>query len=363
MAATTQANSASPASPGSPGSPARRAFAKARAVWDEVMGDDIGTSASSFAYHTIFAIPPLIILTVTIAALVSNVTDVDVTGTLQRQIRLHAPTATRTLLLSLVDQAVERVNASGASVGVIVTALLALWAGSNAVGSLIRAFNRAYGVEETRSFVQRTRLKLILTLLITLSINLAFVAIVYGHRVGQAVADQMSLGARFDRLWNLLTWPTAIAALALFLAVLYYAGPNVDLSFRWISPGSLLATVLWIGLAAAFGLYLRLSNPGTAYGALGSLVVLLLFLNLTGFIFLLGAKLNAEIGKRFDPLTISDLSRSAKTESGARASARRRLRTWLSKGAVRPPGPAVPRRAASDPTTIAAEESPPDRTR
>ena len=315
----------------------KRAVTNGRRVWDAVMGDDIGTSASSFAYHLLFAIPPLIILTVTIAAVLSRLTALDLTASFQRQIRDHAPPATRALLSSVVDQAMIRVSSGGASLGVAATAALALWSGSNAVGSLLRAFNRAYGVAETRSFGQRTRLRLILTLLITIAINLAFAAVVFGHWIGARLAAAFQLSARFNRLWDLLTWPSAIVAMTLLLAVLYYAGPNVDCSFRWISPGSLVATALWLGAAAAFGWWLSVANPGSAYGALSSVVVLLLFLDVTGVIFLLGAKLNAEIGKRFDPLTIEDLATTAKTQPSARASARRRLRRWLSQGAVTTP--------------------------
>ncbi len=321
----------------------KRALTKGRAGWDAVMADDIGTSASSFAYHMIFAIPPLIILSVTIAVLVTRLTSIDVTASLKDQIRVHAPRATKELLNSVVDQALGRVSSKGASIGVASTAIVALWSGSNAVGSLIRAFNRAYGVAETRSFIQRTRLKLILTLLVTISINVAFAAVVFGHRIGQRLADTFDLGARFDRLWNLLTWPIAILAIVILLAVLYYTGPNVDISFRWVSPGSVLATTLWLGAVTLFGWYLKVSDPGSAYGALGSVVVLMFFLDVTGFIFLLGAKLNAEIGKRFDPLTINDLATTEKTQSSVRASARRRMRSWLSKGAVRAPKSDVPK--------------------
>lgn len=318
----------------------KRAYRRSRVVWDAVMRDEITTSASSFAYHMIFAIPPLIILTVTIAALVTRLTSVDVTATLQQQIHDHAPPATRELLTSVIDQALVRVSSGGASIGVVATAALALWSGSNAIGSLIRAFNRAYGVDETRSFVQRVRLKLVLTLLITISTNLAFAAIVFGHRIGLVIADAFDLGSRFDRIWNLLTAPAAILAMTLLLSALYYTGPNVDLSFRWISPGSLLAVALWTAAAALFGWYLNFTDPGNAYGALGSVVVLLFFLDVTGIIFLIGAKVNAEVGKRFDPLTIEDLATSGKTDPSVRASARRRLRRWLSKGAVRPTKPA-----------------------
>ncbi len=322
----------------------KQAVRTARAVWDTVMHDEITTSASSFAYYMIFAIPPVIILSVMIAALTTRLTSLDVTASLQRQIDDHAPADTKQLLTSVVDQALVRVSSGGASLGVVVTAVLALWSGSNAIGALMRAFNRAYGVEETRSFLQRTRLKLLLTLLTTLSINLAFAAVVFGHRLGQTLADAFDFGARFDRVWTLLTWPIAIVAMTLLLAVLYYIGPNVDLSFRWISPGSVVATALWLGAAALFGWYLDVANPGTAYGALGSVVVLLLFLDVTGVIFLLGVKINAEVGMRLDPATIEDLASTAKSEPGVRAAARRRWRRLLVKGMGQP----TPRSAPGD---------------
>lgn len=338
-----------------------RPYFRARRVYDEVMKDEITTSASSFAYHTIFAIPPLIILMVTIAALVSRVTSVDVTTALRMLIRDHAPGGTEQPLGALVDSAIVRVGGGAASLGVAVTTVLALWSGSNAVGSLIRAFNRAYGVAENRPFVQRTRLKLVLTLLGTISVNLAFALVVFGHRIGSGIADWLGLGARFERAWALLRWPTAVLSMVLLLAVLYYVGPNVELSFRWISPGSALATALWLGAVTLFSLYLRFSNPGSAYGAFASIVVLLFFLYVTGIIFLLGAKVNAEIAKRFDPIAMEDLAMGDKTHSRARASARRRFRRWLAGSATRHPqgGPSAmpnPRLAADVETMRTVEE-------
>jgi membrane protein len=314
----------------------KRLYPRGRAVWDAVMRDEITTRASSFAYHMVLAIPPLIILTFTIAAVISELTDLDTAASLQHQIRRQAPPATRALLLSLVTEGMGQARGGGASLGIVVTLVLALWSGSNAIAALLQAFNLAYGVEETRGFIQRLRLRLILTILIILAINIGVTALLFGQRVGRSVADAFERGDRFDRIWNALTIPAGIAAIALLLAVLYYAGPNVDLSFRWVSPGSILATALWVGVTALLGVYLRLFNTGSAYGAVGSVIVLLVFLYLTGWTFLLGAKVNAEVGRRYDPRTIADLATSDKALSGLRASARRRFRNWLSKGAPRP---------------------------
>ena len=292
-------------------------------LYAEVKDDKVTTLAAAFAYHTVFAIPALLILTVTIAALVNRATDVQVAERLRDVIRDRAPAETTDLLNSIVDNAIAKVGGGGASLGMLLTALLALWSGSNAVGALVDAFNRAYDVEEGRPFVRKKLLTLGLTLLLALSVNLAFVLLVFGRRIGHWVADRAGLGSAFDVLWNLARWPAAIAAVALVLALLYYAGPNVEQSFRWASPGSVLATALWLLATAGFGLYLRFSNPGSAYGLVGSVLVLLFFLYVTGIVFLLGAELNALLGRRHDPETIRDLATKPEAEPEARAEARR----------------------------------------
>ncbi len=292
-------------------------------LYAEVKDDKVTTLAAAFAYHTVFAIPALLILTVTIAALLNQATDIQVAEQLRDVIRDRAPAETTDLLNSIVDNAIAKVGGGGASLGMLLTALLALWSGSNAVGALIDSFNRAYDVDESRPFLKKKLLTLGLTLVLALFVNLAFVLLVFGQRIGHWIADQASLGSAFDVLWNLLRWPVAVAAVALMLAVLYYAGPNVDQSFRWASPGSILATVLWLLATAGFGLYLRFSNPGSAYGLVGSVLVLLFFLYVTGIVFLLGAELNALLGQRYDPETIQDLATKPEAEPDAQAEARR----------------------------------------
>jgi len=294
-------------------------------LYTEVKEDKVTTLAAAFAYHTIFAIPALLILTVTVAALVNQVTDIQVAENLRELIQDRAPADTRDLLNGMVDNAIAEAG-GGVSLGLLVTALLALWSGSNAVGSLIEAFNQAYGVEEGRPFIKKKLLTLGLTLLLAIFINFAFVLLVFGERIGSWIADRAGLGSAFDVLWNLTRWPVAIAAVAVILAVLYYAGPNVEQSFKWASPGSIVATVLWLLATAGFGLYLQISDPGSAYGIVGSVLVLLLFLYMTGIVFLLGAELNALIGRRYDPEMIDDLATKPEAEPDVRAEARQAQR-------------------------------------
>lgn len=260
--------------------------------------DKITTLAAAFAYNTVFAIPSLIILTITLAAVMQRATSVDVVGQLRDLINQRAPAELQPILTSIIDNAVAKTSGSAASIGLIVTAILALWSGSAAIGTLIDAFNRAYGVEETR---KRFRLKgriLGLTLLLALFVNLAFVLLVFGQRIGAWIAGKAGLGSVFNWVWNVGRWPVSIIAIAAILSILYSSGPNIDQAFHRVLPGTALATVLWLIATGGFSLYLSISNPGSAYGALGSILVLLFFLYVTGVIFLLGAELNALILKR-----------------------------------------------------------------
>jgi membrane protein len=292
-------------------------------LYREVKSDKVTTLAAAFAYFTVFAIPALIILSVTIAAWIEKATDVDVTGKLRERIAEQAPASTQDLLNNIVDNAVAKVG-GGASVGAIVAALVALWAGSAAVSALIESFNIAYDVEDSRSFLRKKGTTLGLTLLLTVFINVAFVLLVFGRRIGEWIADKAGLGSAFNVTWNLLRWPISIAAIALILTVLYWAGPDIEQSFRWISPGSIFATVLWLIATALVGIYLTFSNPGSAYGVVGSVLVLLFFLYVTGIVFILGAELNAVLARRYDPKTIQDLATKPEVEPAARRRAQQR---------------------------------------
>jgi membrane protein len=269
----------------------------ARKTWAKVAEDELMLLAMGFAYLWLFAIPALLILIVMMAALVNNATDVPVVENLRTMIHDRAPVETRQLLLDQVDSAVAKVGGSLASIGALTTAVIAIWSSSSAMGLLLNGFNRAYEVKETRSMAHRRALTIGLTILIVVSTNAAFGLLVYGERVGQWISGRLGLGEVFDAVWSIARWPIAIFGIMLVLAILYWCGPNVRQSFRWVSPCSIVATLLWLGIVAGFGLYLTLANPGSTWGVLGSVIVLLVFLNFSGIAFFLGAEVNAVIFK------------------------------------------------------------------
>jgi membrane protein len=291
----------------------------AKETLNDIKGDDVPGLAAEIAYHFIFAIPPMIIFLVMLAAVMNRFTGVPVAERLRDVIDQSAPGDTKALLNSLVDNAVAQVSGGLASFGVLLAALVALWSGSNGVAALIKAFNRAYDVDETRSWFKKKGIAVGLTALLGLLINAAFVLFVFGGQIGDWVARKVGLSSAFTMAWDLGRWPLGLLFVVVLLALLYYLGPNVEQTFRWISPGSLVATVLWVLIALGFKLYLTVSNPGSAYGALGSVVVLLYFLFLTGIAFVIGAEVNALIGRRYDPETVKDLAENPQKAETAQA--------------------------------------------
>jgi len=297
-------------------------------TFKEFKDDEVTEMAAGVAYHAIFAIPPMIVFLVTLAALVSQVTSVDIAGRLLDVINRSAPGDTRELLTGLVESAIQNVSGGAASFGVITAAAVALWSGSNGISTIIRAFNRAYDVEEDRSFIKKKLISIGLTVLVGVLVILAFTLFIFGQQIGNWGAEQLGLGSAFEFVWNILRWPLAGAFIVFLLAVLYYLGPNVEQSFHWISPGSIVATVLWIAIVLGLKVYLAFSNPGSAYGALGGVVVLLFFLYLTAIAFLVGAEVNAVLQRRYDEKTVEDLAQHPDkvTNSDERAANEQRAR-------------------------------------
>ena len=283
-----------------------RAKAFAKRFIAEFRDDDVTGLASEIAYNVIFAIPPLIILTITIASLINQFTDVPIVENLRTIVQEQAPGEAQDVLNLLIDNAVAQMSGGLASFGAIFTALLAVWSGSNAVNSLVKSFNRAYDVKEQRGMIRLRLTTLALTLLMAVLVNLAFVLFVFGGSIGEWVANLVGLGSLFTTIWNIARWPLGVIFFMFVLAILYYAGPNVKQSFRWISPGSIVATILWLIAVFGFRVYLQFSNPGSAYGVFGGVIVLLFFLYVSGIIFVIGAELNAMLQKRYDEETVRD---------------------------------------------------------
>jgi len=197
----------------------------------------------------------------------------------------------------------QRDSQGGTSTAAFLIGFLgAVWIASGAMGSVIKAVNRAYELPETRPFWKRRAIAILLVLTSGLTTAGIFLLIVVGGALGDAIAKKAGLGAAFQWVWGSARWPVAFCAILLFLALVYYLAPNKEQrSWKWITPGSVVGGLLWLLLSALFALYVTYAGNYTkTYGTLSSGVILLLWLNYSAFALLFGAELNAELDRQAD---------------------------------------------------------------
>lgn len=288
----------------------------------QIMEDRVTSMAGEVAFRLILSLPPFMIFFAALSSLVDNYTGVDVFGWLQGQLENSPLPGDVQGTINILLDTVQREGSPGVlSFGI----LFALWAASGAIDVLMRAFNRAYDATELRGFVRRRLIAIGLTIGLSILIISSFILFVFGEQLGMWLANQVDMGGTFAAVWNIARWPAIVVLFMFALAVLYWAGPVIDHSIRWITPGAILATVLWLLATWGFGLYLQFSDPGSAYGALGTMVVLLLFLYISSIVLLIGAELNAVIDKKYDPVLIREKASDPEHQKDAGASQERAL--------------------------------------
>jgi membrane protein len=188
-------------------------------------------------------------------------------------------------------------TSNGASFGLVIGILAALWSASGYVGAFSRATNRIYEIEEGRPIWKLRPVMLLLTLVSVVLVAVALMMLVLSGPVLQSVGDAVGLGNTAVTVFSIIKWPILLAIVVVIVGLLYYVTPNVQQpKFRWISVGAAVAIGVWILASVAFGLYLAtFANYAKTYGPIAGVVVALLFLWITNLALLFGAELDAEL--------------------------------------------------------------------
>jgi membrane protein len=262
-------------------------------TFKEFLADDAMGLAQQIAYSSLLAFFPAVIFLVGLLGLIDAYDD------LRQFLAPVAPGG----VLDTIEEIQKNTRDNGASAAAFVLgAAGAVWAASGAMGSVIKAVNRAYGRTETRPF-WKTRLIAILLVVLTGLVTAAlFLLIVFGGPLGEAIAEKARLGGAFDLVWTIVRWPIAFLAILLFFALVYYLAPDRDQrNWTWVSPGSLVGSLLWLALSGLFALYTSFSDSyNKTYGSIAGGIVLLLWLNYSAFALLFGAELNSELDRQAD---------------------------------------------------------------
>jgi membrane protein len=199
----------------------------------------------------------------------------------------------------IVTQAVQNLQKSQGAAGVLffVGLAAAIWSASGYVGAFMRASNDIWDVEEGRPVWKTIPLRLAVTIVLLVLLTVSALAVVLTGPLAKSIGDIVGLGSTAVTVWDIAKWPVLILVVAFMIALLYYAAPNVKHpKFQWVSPGSIMAVILWIVASALFAFYVsNFSSYNKTYGALGGVIVFLTWLWITNNVILLGAEFNAEM--------------------------------------------------------------------
>ena len=252
------------------------------------LGDDMTTYAAALAYQVLFSIFPFIIFLVALLGFIHMPQFFD---WLREQAQSFVPGQAMDQVNQIIEQ-VQQPKSGLLSVG----AIMALWAASAAVRALMNSLNVAYEVKESRPAWKLYPLSVIYTIGIAALLILSAVLLLTGPQAIEWVASQVGLQDLFVTLWTWLRWPVSFLLLTLVVAIIYWAAPNVQQKFRFITPGAFIAVVVWILASLGFGYYVsNFADYGAMYGSLGAIVILLLYFYISAAVLLLGAEINAEI--------------------------------------------------------------------
>ena len=263
-----------------------------RRVYRKVLDDDCPGLAGQLAYFTLFSMFPFLL---SLVALVGLAIDDPATllKTLTERMQGFLPGDAVGLLEGYIDLTLRNADPS-----VLVFAVLAtFWSGWAAAGAIVKAVNRAYELQETRPWWKLWGISVLMVLgFVLVVVSLALV--VFGPEVGGYFQSLIGLPETLLALWDVLRWAGAFLAVSLAHALLYYVAPNAEVPFKWITPGGFAATVLI--LVASVGLNVWVANLGRydqVYGQVGAIMVLMLWLYVTGLMVLVGAEVNAVLAR------------------------------------------------------------------
>jgi membrane protein len=258
-------------------------------TFNETLADDVFNLAAQQAYYFFFALFPALLALISIASFfpVENLTG-EITTLLQRV----APED----VTAIVTDQIRQIGQSNAGGILTLAFFFTLWSSSSAVVAVCSTLNAAYDVTEGRPWWKVRLTAIGLTVGMALFILISMTLIIAGPTLAEKIAELMHLGPVFTWSWKILQWPVVFAMVVTAVALVYYFAPDVEQEWVWITPGSVLATMLWVVASLGFRFYVtNFASYNETYGAIGGVMVLLLWFYVSGIALLVGAELNAEI--------------------------------------------------------------------
>lgn len=257
----------------------------------EFRRDALTDLAAGLTYYGVLSIVPGLIVVVSLLGLLGPGATADLVG----QVSSLAPGSSAEVVQTLISQA--QANRGGAGVSAVLGVLVSLWSASGYVAAFMRASNVVYGIGEGRPIWKTLPIRVGVTVVaVVLLVVSAVIALVSGP-VARQFGDVIGVGDTAVTVYSIVKWPVLVVLLSLLLALLFWASPNARQGgVRWVSPGGLVAVLLWAIVSAVFAIYVaNFSSYDKTYGSMAGVVIFLVWMWLSNIALLLGAEINAEL--------------------------------------------------------------------
>jgi membrane protein len=245
--------------------------------------------AAQLAYYFFLALFPALLFLISLASFMPAG---DLVGRIVPLLQGVAPQQ----VIDIIREQLRQIGDSGQTGLLTFGVAAALWSSSAAMVAVLDALNRAYGIDDARSWWRQRLTAILLTVGVSVFILVSATLVLAGPQLAEYLGRQVGYGSAFEWTWKVAQWPFVFILVATGIGLIYYFAPDAEQDFVWITPGSLLATVLWLVGSLGFRLYVvNFGSYNESYGAVGGVMVLMLWLYLSGLVIIVGAEMNAEI--------------------------------------------------------------------
>ena len=256
----------------------------------EFQVDNLKDWAAALTYYSVLSIFPALLVLISLLDLAGP-------STIERLLDNLGQVAPGSVN-QILEGAINNLRQTRGSAGVLALAGLAvaLWSASNYIAAFMRASNAIYDVPEGRPVWKTLPIRIAVTVVVMVLLAASAVAVVATGGLADRIGRLLGLGSAVVTAWDLVKWPVLLLLISFLFALLYWASPNAKQGFRWVTPGGIMAVVVWVAASVAFAIYVaNFGSYNKTYGSLASVIIFLVWLWLSNTAILLGAELNAEL--------------------------------------------------------------------
>jgi membrane protein len=266
-------------------------------VWKDIGEDEVSVRSAALAYYFVLAIFPAMLFLLSLLGYFAAA-GTQLRETLFTTLARVLPGSASDLVHKTLDEVTRSSGAGKALFGI----LGALWSASSGVSAVQESLNIAYDVKEDRPIWRQRAIAVGLTFALAVLVLGALALTLYGGDAAEWLGSRIALGQAAVMGWKIIQWPVVLGCMFLAFAVTYYFAPNLeDPEWHWITPGSALGLIFWIVASLGFKIYLHFFNSySKTYGSVGAVIILLLWLYITGLAILVGGEVNSAIGHGAD---------------------------------------------------------------